>query len=364
MPGEPSGPVRGTGASDHVPALLMPKEFVHTRASVAREGVAAHHALNQGKATIVPIDRKRREQRRERFARGGHVGRARGVQRFARGGVVRSGRSVPGRVAGYVEELLGDVASQQIKHYWSLAKGSANRALGAIPDQDKIVGAVGAGSGRKILAGADAKVQELLAKLQKQEEADRRARAEAEYVRRKREQNRDAAPGPIRSTRPLTGGGAPGDGFVRAVAQRFPATRLNRVGERTINLMGGPMGDVARFVRDNQKALRVSKLTKTGTSSMRAEVYHEGGGVGYNPSKEVLALLQRGEGIASIETMAKMETAMKGVTSSSTPVVEGGRNVTVINIEINNPVGEPSETSIHRGLQRVAAHGLLGEDVA
>lgn len=85
--------------------------------------------------------------------------------------------------------------------------------------------------------------------------------------------------------------------------------------------------------------------------------FHSGGGVGFDPNREVLALLQRGEGVMSGQAMSNVSTALgEPDMSAGTTVVN---NNTSVSVEVNNPVGEPTEESLHRSLQKLAAHGIL-----
>ena len=86
--------------------------------------------------------------------------------------------------------------------------------------------------------------------------------------------------------------------------------------------------------------------------------FHAGGGVGFDPNREVLALLQRGEGVMSTQAMTNVRTALGSpdMSRTTTTIVNNNTNV---NVEVNNPVGEPTEDSLHRSLQKLAEHGIL-----
>lgn len=86
--------------------------------------------------------------------------------------------------------------------------------------------------------------------------------------------------------------------------------------------------------------------------------FHSGGGVGFDPNREVLALLQRGEGVMSTQAISNVSTALGSpdMSRATTTIVNNNTNV---NVEVNNPVGEPTEDSLHRSLQKLAEHGIL-----
>lgn len=86
--------------------------------------------------------------------------------------------------------------------------------------------------------------------------------------------------------------------------------------------------------------------------------FHSGGGVGFDPNREVLALLQRGEGVMSTQAISNVSTALgsSDMSRSTTTIVN---NNTTVNLEVNNPVGEPTEDSLHRSMQKIAEHGIL-----
>lgn len=333
------GEVPGTGRGDKVPALLEPSEFVHTRASVAREGVAAHEALNAGKAKIVSLD----EYRRRKYRRGGLVEGP--VQRFARGGLVDRvlgiGRDVVSNVRGFTSSVLAKM--------WEQARRLAETGLRSIPGQDKITGQIGVGAGRSILGAVDGLVRRGLAALAGRETAE--AAKQAATSSRSNGPAKQAG----RSTRPK----APrlGDPAEQGLRAQFPKIQIQRIGS-FLRVWGAPLDQVVRFVADNRDRLRVNGIRSGGPDALNLDVFHSGGGVGTNPSREVLALLQRGEGVASLQAMSGLDAALSGPAPADTPVASRSTH-TVINIEINNPVGEPAEESLHRVMQRVAAHGLI-----
>lgn len=346
------GEVPGTGRGDKVPALLEPREFVHTRASVAREGVAAHQALNAGKAKIVSLD----EYRQRKYRQGGLVDAP--VQRFARGGLVD-------RVVGFGSDVLGSVrgfTSSVLAKMWEQARRVAEAALGAIPGQDKLPGQIGAGAGRQILSGVDSVVRSGLARLAGQEAAATAAKAAAQAQRAPRQAGTAARSGAGRIARGAVARQAPaaarlGDPAEQGLRQTFPQIQIQRIGS-FLRVWGAPLDQITRFVAENRDRLRVSGIRSGGPGALNLDVFHSGGGAGFNPSKEMLALLQRGEGVVAVDAMAGLNKTLTGPSAVNTPLAEG-RNTTIINIEINNPVGEPAEDSIHRSLQRIAAHGLI-----
>jgi len=107
-----------------------------------------------------------------------------------------------------------------------------------------------------------------------------------------------------------------------------------------------------------QAAVDIAKLAAQAKNAASIVVRHQGGGVGINPSTDVLALLQRGEGVMSAKAVGAAEQKLSTGGATRSPV-GNSTNHTVINIEINNPVGETSEQSLHRSLQKLAVHGVL-----
>lgn len=355
-----AGAVPGAGRTDHVPGLLMPGEFVNRERVVRREGVSKFRQLNEGRATIVSLDEYRR-QREMKMRRGGAVP----GKPMRRGGIV-------GGVIDWVQDRVGGATATVIESLWRATKASANTALANMPGQDQLTGKVARAGGSEILSAVEVKVTQLLNQLRQQEASQAQAAAAqraaqagaaaragaarvAERARQAAAQARVARSTPVVS-QPIQQGA--GNGFVDAMRRQFPQAQLNRVGPTTISILGGPTQDIIRWIQQNQQALRVSRLTNSGAYSLRAEVYHKGGGVGFDPSKEVLALLQRGEGVMAKDAVGAAQLALSPNGAVGNPVGSGVHQ-TVVNIEIHNPVGEPAEESIHRSLQRVAAHGLI-----
>lgn len=138
-------------------------------------------------------------------------------------------------------------------------------------------------------------------------------------------------------------------------AGSIPGRVVVSVGSRTVDGLVAGAGKIA------DAAGRAAELLTPGgaTASLLGMLprFHAGGGVGFSPNTEVLALLQRGEGIMSTAAIQNATTTLASSTdqSASTTII----NNTDVSVTVNNPVGEPTEDSLHRSLQKLAAHGIL-----
>lgn len=344
------GEVPGTGSYDKVPALLTPREFVTRRAIVEREGVSKFEALNRGEATIVPIDRKRRE-RQQRLNSGGLVGGGR-VQRFARGGIVDRARGVVGGALDWAQGM----ASGALRKLWEAARSLANGALSRVKDQDKIPQNMAVSAGREMLKQFDGVIQSGLNALAGEEAAKRRRDSERAKAARPAPKQARSSPRPKAPARQVGRTSRPklGDVAANALRQQFPSIQIQNIGS-FLRVWNAPLDQIVRFVAANDRALRVRGIRSGGPGALNLDVYHGGGGVGFDPSKEMMALLQRGEGVIAADAMRSLNTQLTAPTSGAV----GRGAVTYVNVEVNNPVGEPTEDSVHRELQKLAAHGVL-----
>lgn len=120
-------------------------------------------------------------------------------------------------------------------------------------------------------------------------------------------------------------------------------------------------------------ALNRGQATITPLDDRRRRKYSQGGSVSAGVASAALVArsygvqrLASGGVVDSMNMMAVMKPnkGMKNVqTSLVGGVASGGgeRAGTVVNIVVNNPVAQTAEDSIHRTMQKVAAHGLLAD---
>lgn len=386
--------VPGQGNVDSVPALLTPGEFVIRRDTVKKIGLPVLNALNTY-GQIPGMQKRNRGGAIRRYALGGVVG---GIGDLVGDGLDLGGDivggvvDVTGKVVGGAKDLVvgginlaGDLVEQAARKgaltVFNAAASFAQDTVDHLPFSETMPG--------KVFRGTVAKIIDVARNFIAGKEAEEKARLGSliggsttglvpEFLRAFSAYS--AAVGPlsiVSGFRTREQQQVLYDRYRRGVPGQAPAARPGTSNhERGLAIDHSPRSTAAMRDRATAFGLRypmghepwhvqpvsIPLLKSLGYHMGGIAKYHSGGmvtdGVALN-GREVLARLERGEGVLSRQAMTRLASVAPSTSASSINAVAAGNRT--VDVKISNPVPEPASRSLYRAGQKLATLGIFEE---